>query len=110
VIITVVKLNSGSSEGMSESEVGTYNVILVVGGALAARIYVQFILDYVKEVNSWEMKVLRGTVESRMNGKAKIGNLTLKFDRNEYSKISTGEKVEVHLSVKTNTVLAVRKI
>jgi hypothetical protein len=89
---------------------GFLNLLLVIIGAFAGRIYVGHCLNFFKDKNAFQKKVYRGVVTAKEGNRVMINSHELKIGKEHYDILQQGMRVEVHLSMKTGIVLNVTRL
>ncbi len=108
-IASLIVINAGELNFQNDSFQGIMNVFLVIGGALAARLYAAELMDLNKDLKSWEKKIIRGTVHEKTGNKIHIASHVIALDAHLAEKVNKGDNVEVQLSIKTETVIRLKK-
>lgn len=98
-----------SVEELSDNVTGIINVVLVLIGALAGRLYVGQVINFFKDKNSFHKKVYRGVVTAKEDGRIFINSHELKIPRPYYNLLEIGMRAEVQLSMKSGIVLGIKK-
>jgi cytochrome c biogenesis protein CcdA len=101
-------VNTSLADVFEENVRGFINLLLVVIGAFAGRLYVGQFLNFFKDKNSFQKKVYRGTVTAIEGRNVRINNNELKLDNEDAARLKKGAHAEVHLSLKSNIVLSVK--
>lgn len=107
-IIAIYLANGPYRKHFTDTVLGFINLLLVVIGAFAGRMYVGHCINFFKDKNAFQKKVYRGIVTEKENGRVKINSHELKIGKEHYNKLQKGMKAEIHLSVRSGIVLDIR--
>lgn len=105
----VYYLNNHKRLEINETLLTIYNLVFVLLGALFLKLLLNNIVNYNREKDSWQKKVIRGTIAEKKSGTIYINEYSLKIDDFFYDKISKGDNVEVYLSPRTEIFLGLKK-
>lgn len=102
-------INTSMEGQFNDNVVGIANVVLVLIGAFAGRLYVGQVINFFKDKNSFHKKVYRGIVTAKEDGRISINSHELKIARPYYDILEKGMRAEVHLSMKSGIVIAIKR-
>lgn len=105
----VFYLNNHKRLEINENLLTVYNLVFVLFGAFFLKLLLNNIVNYNREKDAWQKKVIQGRIAEKKSGKIKIGEYHLRIDNFFYEKIEAGESVEVYLSPKTEIFLGLKK-
>lgn len=108
--VALFAANTVYREHFTTEVLGFINLLLVIIGAFAGRIYVGHFINFFKDKNAFQKKVYRGVVTAKEGNRVMINNHELKIGANHIDMLQKGMRVEVHLSIKTGIVLDVKKL
>jgi hypothetical protein len=102
-------LNSTSGHGLETDTITVINVVLVLAGMLAGRLYVGHVINFFKDKNAIHKKVYRGVITAKENGMVQINSHELEIGRPHYDMLEKGMRAEIHLSIKSGLVIAIKR-
>lgn len=99
--------NTSMADTIDESVLGFMNLFFVLAGLLPGRLYVNHVISFFKDKNSYQKKVYRGTVTKVEGPVVRINTHELKIGKEYTRKLQQGMQAEVHLSMRSNIILSI---
>lgn len=99
--------NTSMADTIDENVLGFLNLFFVLAGLLPGRLYVNQVISFFKDKNSYQKKVYRGTVTRVDGALVMINSHELKIGKEFARKLQKGMHAEVHLSMRSNIVLSI---
>ena len=100
-------VNTSTDIKIEDNTLGFLNLLLVIIALLPGRLYVNQVIAFFKDKNSFQKKIYRGTVAAIDGGVVTINSYELKIGKAYAGKLQKGMQAEVHLSMNSNIVLSI---
>lgn len=93
----------------NENLLGFINVALVITAALTLRLFVNHLINGMKETKNWQKKVIQGKIQGKKGNTVFIGNQQVKLDAANAALVKEGDDVEISQAIATGWILGLKK-
>ena len=114
-IAFLVYFNKFSENYNIQNNLEVINVVSIIISVLFARLFVSEWMDYRKEINSSDKKIILTKILAKKNGEVTLGNKSFDeddfiFGAVDFNSLQSGDNVEIEISAKSDTLFRIKRI